>query len=107
MYKELHPYYRDFNPPYQILPATEITLNLSTIKSIRKDTIAPDPEGGFYHFITWTDDYHDNLMISQKEADEVKKTIMRNSPEENLSESVRQLTTAVRDLWNLLRARMH
>ena len=47
------------------------------------------------------------VNISSEEAEEIKKALLSGQKKDTLSEEVSHLTAAVRDLWNLLRARMH
>ena len=53
-----------------------------------------------------TDSYQDDILVTTDEADAIKKKLLSSMGKNELAGEVRALTAAVRDLWNLLRARM-
>ena len=123
MYKEIHPYYRDSamessdvmtgavrNPTDYYKPGDPVVLRLDTIRQIRRQrdydpAIKNDRHCGFSRLVV-SDDYLQDIIVRTEEADEITKALVKDSSG-NLAKEVSSLTTAVRDLWNLLRARMH
>ena len=123
MYKEIHPYYRDSatessdvmtgtmrNPADYYKAGEPVVLRLDTIRQIRRQrdydpATKSDRHCGFSRFVV-SDDYLQDIIIKTEEADEITKALTKDSGG-NLAKEVSCLTAAVRDLWNLLRARMH
>ena len=56
--------------------------------------------------IKMSDDYHDDIIIPQNEADQITKKLLAGN-DNDLAKEVHTLSVAVRELWNLLRARLH
>lgn len=53
------------------------------------------------------DEYVEDIIVSAEEGDAIKKMLLEPAQKDALSQEVHYLTTAVRDLWQLLRARLH
>lgn len=123
MYKEIHPYYRDSmsesadimtgakrNPADYYKPGDPVVLRLDTIRQIRRQrdydpATESDRHCGFSRLVV-SDDYLQDIIVQTEEADEITKALVKDSSG-NLAKDVSSLTMAIRDLWNLLRARMH
>lgn len=125
MYKEIHPYYRETYTLTELndianmkkvpladkfKPGEPVVLRLDTIREIsRLLEYNPDAQKtvhfGFSRLVLSDDPSRDVFYVKTEEADEITKALMRNSGAD-LAKEVSSLTHAVRDLWNLLRARM-
>lgn len=80
-------------------------LNLDIIRTLSETT--PDEKIGKMFRITISDDYFQDIIIAQDEAEIIKKKLLSNASGTNgLESSLSELTLAIRDLWNLLRARL-
>lgn len=53
-----------------------------------------------------SNDYHDDIIIPQKEADEITKKLLAGN-DDSLAKEIHTLSVAVRELRDLLRARLH
>ena len=116
MYKEIHPWYHDTvaeaavvmgdksQPSSAFYKQTDssVILRLDTIRQIRSET-SYDGTVNLKRLVI-SDDYLQDILISNEEAEAIKKMLL--SQKEPLADEVSRLTAAVRDLWNLLRARM-
>lgn len=92
MYKQIHP----IDPPSgKNLPPQ--TLRLDTIQNVR-------PVGELTMLNTDIDEYP--YYVSDEEGKEISKALLKLNGDA-LAREVSDLTHAVRDLWQLLRARMH
>lgn len=116
MYKEVHPYFydsmlshsdvrngnerKDIDYYHKALPRV---IKLEDIKQAIPEKL-PDGTGEFVR-LKISDDYHEDILISVNEGEEIKKKLLSNS--NGLQDEVSRLTVAVRDLTNLLRARLH
>ena len=112
---EIHPFFYD--------ATAEITAHLSGSKPadpeaffkpmppkiIRLDLIREMcPHGtGSVQRLSVSDNHQDDIIVSGEEAVEIKKALLSDSSSDGLQKEVRALTAAIRDLWQLLRARMH
>lgn len=56
--------------------------------------------------IQMSDDYHDDIIIPQNEADEITKKLLAGN-DDGLAKEIHTLSVAVRELRDLLRARLH
>lgn len=104
MYKEIHPYYNDTREPdlekcYK--PCKQPVL----IKLENIDEIIPTVNDGLKCLVI--DKSVDNYIVNDAEAAEIREILLKKSPESQLAREVSSLTSAVRDLWSLLRTRMH
>ena len=113
MYKEIQRYYYDanlFREGTENLKAKDyykkgdtVFLRLDSIRRITTNSIS-DETLSLYDLVI-SDDFHENITVEKDEALAIKKTLLggKNSGLEN---EIHTLTLAIRDLWNLLRARM-
>ena len=104
MYKEITTYTIENKRVVENVP---VILNLNTIEFICKDTYTVQKKGyEFMRLVTAEEGY----LVSVEEGESIKKILLsQNEPtprNDRLAEEVSHLTDAVRDLWNLLRARM-
>lgn len=116
MYKELHPFYYDpmmfhslgtnaeLKAKDYFKPAPVILLKLDTIRRIRPNGMS-DETLSLYDLVV-SDDFHDNVTVNEIEAEEIKKILVKDTGN-SLPKEISFLTAAVRDLWTLLRARLH
>lgn len=74
-----------------------ILLRLNTIREIRND------DSNLERLVI---DNRQDVFVTTDEAEQIKKALLSDK-KDSLSTEVSHLTTAIRDLWNLLRARMH
>jgi hypothetical protein len=87
------------------VPGDKITLGLDTIKQVRSEG-ATDADGRKpYSRLIVSDDHHDDIIVTKAEADAIDKDLL-NDGGSQLAREVEHLTSAVRDLWQLLRARL-
>lgn len=97
MHKEIHPFSGPHGAQVALPP---VVIRLEAIDQI-------SPAGPDYHnvFLS-TGDIH---RITSQEADEIKAALLSPSgkTKDPLATEISHLTTAMRDLWNLLRARLH
>lgn len=120
MYKEIHPLYFDrqvwmtVNHEQSERPkqkafykkAEPRLINLACIRQIRPEMVLD--ESIKLVRICISDDHLEDITVSQKEGDEIKKILMEGSVgNDPLAEEVKKLTKTVRDLTELLRARLH
>lgn len=111
MYKEIHPFYYDSQAAHHDIvtgttrndgymrPQEPMVLDLRTIRQVRKSV----PDG--YSRLSVTDAHEDDITVSDAEAQEIRQALLRDSGD-TLAKEVERLTTAVRNLHELLRARM-
>ena len=52
-----------------------------------------------------TESHQDDVIVMQGDAERIRKELLKDG--DGLAGEVRALTAAVRDLWNLLRVRLH
>ncbi len=109
MYKEITTY-TVYDGPYDNKRVEEnepMLLNLNTIQVILKDTYTIKKKRyELMRLVTAEEGY----LVSVEEGEAIKKILLsQNEPtpkNDRLAEEISHLTAAVRDLWNLLRARM-
>lgn len=105
MFIEIHSYYSNFQPPYEWKQRPPMILNLDIIRTLSETT--PDEKIGKMFRITISDDFLQDIIIAQDEAEMIKKKLLSNASGTNgLESSLSALTLAIRDLWTLLRARL-
>lgn len=111
MYKEITTY-TVYDGPYDNKKRVEenapMLLNLNTIELIFKKTYTiKKKKYELVHLVTGPEHAY---LVSVEEGEAIKKMLLsQNEPtpqNDRLAEEVSHLTAAVRDLWNLLRARM-
>ena len=83
-----------------------ILLKLDTIRMVRTETFSYQDDTFTYGRLSISEVQDDDLLVSLEEAEQIKKELLSNQKKDSLSTEVSHLTAAVRDLWNLLRARM-
>lgn len=116
MYKEIHPFFFDSatsindvhsglqrNEKEYYKPGLPRVIRLEDIRQIVPQTLTDNTVG--FTCLEVSDDYHDNILVSVEEGEQIKNTLLKSSGD-TLAKEVQLLTAAVRDLWNLLRARM-
>lgn len=60
------------------------------------------------HIVTFDEpNGKEECIVSEEEANEIKKMLLSSNAAESLTKEIKTLTGAVRDLWTLLRARLH
>lgn len=85
-------------------PGPERVIRLETIRMLTKE---PASDGSIVvGRLKVSDDHLEDILVPEEEADRIKKKLLSGSSA-SLSAEVQALTAAVRDLWQLLRARMH
>ena len=111
MYKEIHPLFYDTMSERSgelsvnfIHPMKPTVIRLDTIRQVRQRTLFDGTEG--YADLIVSDDYHDNILVTKAEADEITRDLLK-SPGDGLASAVTSLTASVNRLYELLRARMH
>ncbi len=100
MFTEVHTFYYDSD---KYVPKDTRVINTGCISQIVK--LKTDGTIQLSR-IQMSDDYHDDIIIPQKEADEITKKLLVGN-DESLAKEIHTLSVAVRELWNLLRARLH
>jgi len=81
-----------------------IVIKLEDIKRL-----SPSPAGDSTNSLTrlkFSDDYHDDILVSAEEGQKIKKMLL-NMPENDLTKEIRTLNMTLRNLYDLLRARLH
>ena len=81
-----------------------IVIKLEDIKRL-----SPNPVGNGTNSLTrlkFSDDYHDDILVSAEEGQKIKKMLL-NMPENDLSKAIRTLNMTLRNLYDILRARLH
>ena len=105
MFIEIHSYYQNNIPPYEWKQLPPRVLNLNIIQTLSETS--PDEKIGKMFRISISDDYLQDIIIAQDEAEMIKKKLLSNASGTNgLESSLSALTLAIRDLWSLLRARL-
>lgn len=111
-YLEIHPYYYDHAKGSTLAPLTSAELYKPALpRVIRLDMIRGICSAGTDETLSLSrlqvsDAHEDDILVSAEEAETIKKTLLKDNGDA-LATEVAHLTVAVRDLWNLLRARMH
>lgn len=118
MYVEIHPYFHDAIKERQHLfdenklprsefyaPGKPQTIRLDIIRRIIEEHV----EDGSIALsrLQITDSYQDDILVTTSEAETINKKLLSSWGKNELTDEVRALTAAIRDLWNLLRARLH
>ena len=118
MYKQIQPYLYDGTGHSQAIragndrpmseyykPTPPVLLRLDTIRYIKEETI---PDGSVRLIrLCVSDDRHEDLTVKPEEAEEIKMLLLKNNLPDETAQELHALTAAVRDLWTLLKARMH
>ena len=111
-YLEIHPYYYDFaNARSTLAPLTSAELYKPALpRVIRLDIIrgicsAVTDETLSLARLEVSDAHEDDILVSAEEAESIKKILLKENGND-LAKEISQLTSAVRDLWNLLKARL-
>ena len=117
MYKEVHPYYVDYGEQYKASRTGEkrplsdfykegdkVTQRLDTIKRVCTEKV-PDDSIKLMRLCIG-EDHSEDLVVTPEEGEEINNLLlkMNGSP---LAKEIPMLTKAIRDLWELLRARLH
>ena len=118
MYKQIQPYLYDGTEHSQAIragndrpmseyykPTPPELLKLDTIRRIKEETI-PDRSIRMMRIIV-SDDRYEDLIVKPEEAEEIKMLLLKNNLPDETAQELHALTAAVRDLWTLLKARMH
>lgn len=118
MYKEIHPLYRDNAGEMNSIGSGErrpvadfynekppVVIDISTIRMMRREHV---PDGSLNLVrLSVSPDNADDLVIREAEALEIRDALLKPERRDETADSIRALTSAIRDLWNLLRARLH
>lgn len=80
-------------------PCPSMTLNTDTIRQIRSN-------GEKFDVIVVSDDHIDNIIITKAESSALSESLLNPQKGDSLANEVNHLTSAVRLLWELLRARL-
>lgn len=80
-----------------------LTLRLDTIKQLRKETSADSSLS--YYRLRVSDDYHDDILVSEEQGEKIKEALLKTK--EPIATELSVLSTAIRNLYELLRARLH
>ena len=106
MYKEIHPLDPYITPDTEeknIVKLEPILLKLETIEQIRPVfPISAKAKTNVYYIEFMQGGCS---VITKEEADEIKSVLLKTN-KNSLSTEISSLTSAIRDLWNLLRARL-
>ncbi len=111
MYRKIQPYYYDSMLAHDDIvrgisrPSAEYYKKADHKMTIRLDTIRMVIELPDHFKLRMTDTYEDDITVSKEEGEAINKELLKMGGSALASE-VSALTAAVRDLWNLLRARM-
>ncbi len=106
MYKEIHPLDPYITPDTEekdIVKLEPILLKLETIEQIRPVFPVSAKAKTNVSYIEFMQGGH--AIITKAEADEIKSLLLK-SKKDPLAEELSHLTSAIRELHNLLRARM-
>ena len=87
-------------------PVDKVTLRLDTIREVRTDGATDAGGGKPFSRLVVSNDHHEDIIVTKAEADAIDKLLL-NDGGSQLAKEVEHLTAAVRDLWQLLRARLH
>ena len=117
-YAEIHPVYRNQQEEMQSVhngarkPVSEflfegepIVINLNTILQIRDESL-PDGSAKLNRLVISLTDHNEDIIIRKEEADNIKKQLIRDGGDATAKE-LGTLNVVLRDLWSLLRARLH
>ena len=117
MYKEIHPLYRDNTKEMSSIrngderPVADfyiekppILLDIHIIRMMREECV-PDGSAKLYR-ISVSKDSYDDIVIREEEALQIRAVLLKHGSGNPLVNAIEALTSAIRDLWNLLRARM-
>jgi len=114
MYKEIHPFWFDSsafatNRTQQskeyYKPCEPRIIRLEDIRQIVKESV---PDGSIeLRRLCVSDDYHSDIIISEKEAAEIQANLLKPAQDNSLAAEVRILSSVIRNLYDLLRARLH
>ena len=85
-------------------PAEPQVIRIDTIKRIKKEYISDDSID--LKRLVISDDYHDDIIVSAEEAESIKAKLLFPSRQDGLAKQIEGLTVAIRELRDLLRARL-
>ena len=118
MHKTIHPFYYDSSAVSEsvragekraesdfYLPGESELISLDIIRRIRPMQMTSNDVP--FKRLVISEDHHDDIIVSLTEANEIEKELLKCSSLNSLAKEVNTLTIAIRDLWNLLRARLH
>lgn len=80
-------------------PCPQMVLNTETIRQIRSN-------GEKFDVIVISDDPVDNIIVTKKESSDLSESLLNPKKGDSLATEVNHLTSAVRLLWEILRARL-
>lgn len=80
-----------------------VILRTDTIRKMNRQD-SPDKSITLYR-IEISEDYHEDLLVTIEEGEKIKKTLLKNDA--SLSKEISTLSTVIRNLYELLRARLH
>lgn len=79
-----------------------LTIRLDTIRQLRKETSA---DGSIsYYRLRVSDDYHDDILVSEEQGEKIKAALLKEN--EPIAKELNILSTVIRNLNELLRARL-
>lgn len=80
-----------------------LTIRLDTIRQLRKETSA---DGSIsYYRIRVSDDYHDDILVSEKQGEKIKEVLLKTK--EPIATELSVLSAVIHNMHELLRARLH
>ena len=79
-----------------------LTIRLDTIRQLRKETSADGSMS--YYRLRVSDDYHDDILVSKEQGEKIKATLLKEN--EPIAKELNILSTVIRNLYELLRARL-
>lgn len=80
-----------------------LTIRLDTIKQLRKETSADSSMS--YYRLKVSDDYHDDILVSEEQGEKIKEALLKTK--EPIATELSILSTAIHNMYELLRARLH
>ena len=103
MYKKIHPYfYNQIKNGFE--PCEEKIIRLDSIRIMEKQCV---PDGSIDLVrLHVSDDHLEDILIPQEEADSIKQDLLSEKKENPVADELSRLTTAIRELKELLRARL-
>ncbi len=120
MYKEIHPYFHDSSAAAQNVFVSEEkrrpdkdfwseaparTIDLSIIRQLQPET-TPDKSLELTR-LNVSDDHCEDIFVSKQEGEAIRELLLRNSVDGGLAREVDILSKTIRNLYELLRARLH
>lgn len=82
-------------------------INLNEIRTLEPTKISDTVT--YYSLVLVGDTYQDRIIVSEADGDEIKRILLSNRQKgnNNLDKTLDTLVTAIRDLTNILRCRLH